>query len=132
MSPIHQVSQPNTTSGALTTPSAANPPNERVALVRHKIGDPRKNFARSRPVSSVVGLPTRRRRTQPPMAACNMDALAMMSATAKASASILLCMMLPIHMLSRNEPRNVQGKVMAPPMNIPAIAIPAGGKIAVA
>ena len=55
VSPIHQVSQPSTISGASTTPSAATPLNDRVALVRHKTGDPRKNFARSRPVSSVVG-----------------------------------------------------------------------------
>ena len=48
----------------------------------------------------------------------------MTSATARASASNLLWTTLPIHRLSRNEPRNIQGKVMAPPMNIAAIAMP--------
>jgi hypothetical protein len=66
------------------------------------------------------------------MAACSVDAAAMIRAEARATALTRGLAEYPTQTLRTREPRNIHGRVLPPPMNTAVMAMPAGGKMGAA
>ena len=107
------------------------PASEMLALVRHVSGAMMKKRPRSRGLSSAIRWRTNRRSDHAPSAAWAVDATAINSASATNMPGDCRTAA-PIHTFSMQEPAKIQGSTRGPPMIAAAMAMPAGGKIAVA